>query len=191
MIIVPAWGTPDGAWTRIRDTWPGFVITFWGAGLRGDAVAGDWSLASDVNDLAEMIDEYDVVCGAGWAASTVLLAARARKPRLVVLYSPPIGTDLAPVAEQVRGNARAGRELMSAFGGSSASWDLAVQAGNFTERVHAYLTQRVLDAGADLGCPVVVTTPKSPSAPLPRPWIARTARPEDVAAETLDVLRTA
>jgi hypothetical protein len=91
LVVVPAWGATSGPWKTIRDAWPGPTETFVGAGLLDRPVPTDWSLEVDISQLATIVNESDILCGPGWAASTALLAAVRQRPRAVVLYSPPLG----------------------------------------------------------------------------------------------------
>ena len=136
LVVVPAWGTSSGPWKAIRDTWPGPSETFVGAGLLDQPVPAAWSIELDISSLAAVVRESDVLCGAGWAASTALRAAARSRPRSVVLYAPPLGLDFSSEAAEIR-TADHARAIMSGFGGSADYWIQAERAPNFVSRVQA------------------------------------------------------
>ena len=189
LVLVPAWATPDGPWTAIRDGWPGSVEVLLGAGLGGVAADEPWALADDVARLAAVLRADDVLCGAGWAATTVLLGAQRVSPRLVALFSPPLGLDLRDLAVQVRGDQEASRELMASFGGSPDHWEMSVRAPNFLHRVDAYLTQDLLAASEGVAAPVVVVSPGVVGDHLPEGWLVRRGTAASFAGLVQDVIR--
>jgi hypothetical protein len=126
-------------------------------GLSAEHVPSGWSIADDVATLGDKVRPTDVLCGAGWAASTVLLAAAIRTPRAVVLYAPPIGIDLSAMTREVR-SVKDARAFMSRLGGDVAYWDRAQQATNFLARVDAYVSQDVPGAASRVRAPVIVVT---------------------------------
>ena len=187
--MVPAWGTSDGPWVTIRDAWPGPTRTFWGAGLGTRAARGDWSLADDALDLAGVVDGNDVVCGAGWAAATVLLAAAQSPPQLIVLFSPPVGLELAEVVGAARADPNVGRDFMMAFGGDAEYWAAAQRQRNFDARVLAYLDQDVLGAARLVTSPVAVVGFTGDRTGLPQGWFVLSVPPEEVPANVLALMR--
>ena len=189
LVVVPAWGTSSGPWKKIRDAWPGPTETFVGAGLLDQAVPIDWSLEVDVSNLAAILQESDVLCGPGWAASTALLAAGCQRPRAVVLYSPPLGLDFSDVAAQVQ-TAENARTVMSGFGGSAEYWSQAEQASNFVSRVHAYLSQDVTRSSKSVACPIVVIWPTAVHPDTPQSWTSVACEPIEVPSQILATLNT-
>lgn len=188
-MLVPAWATPDGPWTTIRDRWAGPLEVFIGAGLDGAASDEHWALADDVHQLAEVLRADDVLCGAGWAASTVLLAAQRVTPRLVALSSPPLGLDLHDLAAQVRGDPEASRTLMASFGGSPGYWERALRAPNFLDRVEAYLTQDLSTASEGVAAPIVIVSPGGTDDDLPEGWVFHRGTAESFAGVIQDMVR--
>jgi hypothetical protein len=129
-----------------------------------------------------MLQPTDVLCGAAWAASTVLLAAHDAAPRAVVLYAPPIGIDLSSVAAVVSTVEQA-RATISRFGGDEQYWDRAQQAPNFLPRVRAYLTQDACATAAHVQAPILAITPKGRAlTDAAKGWTWATGTPEQVPA---------
>src|SRR5665213_2288205 len=171
LVVVPAWGTSSGPWKSIRDAWPGPTETFVGAGLLDQPVPADWSMELDISSLASVVQESDLLCGAGWAASTALRAAERSRPRAVVLYSPPLGIDFSKAAAEIR-TADDARKIMSGFGETAEYWTQAEQASNFVPRVHAYLSQDVAKASESVACPIMVIWPPETNSHTPPGWRA-------------------
>src|SRR5665213_3330938 len=187
LVVVPAWGTSSGPWKTIRDAWPGPTETFMGAGLLDLPVPAEWSMELDISSLATVVQESDVLCGAGWAASTALRAAELARPRAVVLYSPPLGLDFSAAADEIR-TADDAREIMSGFGGSAEYWTQAEQASNFVSRVHAYLSQDVAKASKSVACPIIVIWPTAVHSDTPQGWRALVCEPTEAPARILSTL---
>ena len=187
LFVVPAWGTSSGPWKTIRDAWPGPTETFMGAGLSDQPVPAEWSIESDVSRLATVVRESDILCGAGWAASTALLAAKRTRPRAVVLYSPPLGLDSSDAAAEIQ-TADDARAIMSGFGGSAEYWTQAEKAPNFVSRVHAYLSQDVTKSGQSVVCPIIVIWPAGDHLDTPLGWRAIVCEPTEAPARILSTL---
>jgi hypothetical protein len=187
LVVVPAWGTPSGPWKTIRDAWPGPTETFVGAGLLDRPVPTDWSLEVEISQLATIINESDILCGPGWAASTALLAAGRRRPRVVVLFSPPLGLDFSDAAAQI-GSAEDARAVMSRFGGSAEYWAQAEQASNFVTRVRAFLLQNVAASSQSVECPIIVIWSAMGHLDTPEGWTNIACEPIEVPSQILATL---
>ena len=187
LVVVPAWGTSSGPWKSIRDAWPGPTETFVGAGLLDQPVPADWSMELDISSLASVVQESDLLCGAGWAASTALRAAERSRPRAVVLYSPPLGVDFSKAAAEIR-TADDARKIMSGFGGTPDYWIQAEQAPNFVSRVQAYLSQDVETSGQSVACPIIVIWPAAAHSHTPPGWRVIVCEPAEAPARVLSTL---
>ncbi len=187
LVVVPAWGTSSGPWKTIRDAWPGPTETFMGAGLLDQPVPASWSMDSDVGSLATIVEESDVLCGAGWAASTALRAAGRTRPKAVVLYSPPLDLDFSEATAEIR-NSDDARKIMSGFGGSPEYWTQAEQATNFISRVQAYLLQDVETSSHSVECPIIVVWPAAVHSNTPQGWTSIVCEPAEAPARILSTL---